>query len=380
MRLEWKYFISAAKKQPLYLFRETLYFIVIFALVSIMGTMVLLPYENHKVFIRNSGHDAVLIENETNAISDPHTQGYMMNVTILSHPIDENKWSFYHTDSIELYMIESAFDHEQSYFVSKNLLRGNYDDVIHGNQIAITYNTAKELKVDIGDSVYLSLFTHADENQFREVRVGAIIRSGYSMNEGRVSLHYAKALIHTDASVLKSSSEFQSAKTVTFLSSGMGEPAEEQAVSLSGTYITREEELVGSGGPTDFANTFIDIAAPVLAIILMVALLRRETHHHLKRRKRDYGILIMLGKDKSFIRKVMLLEYMFVLVIASLIGSVLYKYASEAYMSEMVTLGMWMKVNLWQLLLGLIVLIITTISQNRMLSKMSLLSFIQEKE
>lgn len=341
-----KYLLAECKKNPKPFFKGVLLLIPILSIVGMFATVQMVPHINQQSFLKRSDYEWLYYSDA----QDENKFSFRVMETTVAHIFSTDGGVFYNPSyGIELFFLEkldpSAL--EGTYFNEKNVLAGDLRRLLTEKKslgIALSYNAAKQLKSKVGDTASLIFQTKQGDTVFYPVTIQAILRPKYidgswgGLGLALVDSHFLKFL--NDHRLHYQSVMF-----------GKGE----QSFPPTGNVVYKKDQLAAASlNPLSdqYLVTFILAAMGAVVVYLII---HREVRFAVTRRMRTIGILSALGTPKRTILQIFWLEQTLIIVIASLLSGIVYKYLlMELYVGEYIGLTMWVLIVSLYIILGLI--------------------------
>lgn len=365
------FLIGEMKKNPWLFFKGILLLIPILSIIGLFSTVQIVSTVNQKSFLQNSDYDWIHFSDKEEV---NHNLGFLnAEVAILT---STNGGVFY-KDSypIEFYFTKKSSPEilEDSYFNKKNLIDGDFNDLHTDDNslgFAITYNTAKGLKLKVGDKATILFHIENEVPAYYPITVKAIMKPKYNNNFSRSGLGFSvenKKFIN----FLKDNN-----LTYQYAMFGKGEGN----IFETGNTVHKIEQFKSSNLDVLSDKNIMNLVFGAMGIIIVYITIYRELNFIVLKRMRTIGILKSMGSSNQIIVKTFWVEQTLKILIASFFASVIMKYVLfEHYIGEYLELRMWFVVTFLFIIVGLASVKIAMNKVKNIISEFSIIEIITKK-
>lgn len=250
-------------------------------------------------------------------------------------------------------MEKGNYEFEKIYFDNKNINK----DILNGMQkdeIIISYDTAKRLKVDIGDKV---AFYSDDEKNIETFSVVGIMKTKYPYKK----IGNAGTVITKTSKLTKLYGSF---KLYSFLDNQDGEiPKQDELKECNYLLLSISSTIV------------INIIFPLAGILLVIIILNKEINRLYERAFYNYAVLVSSGMEKRNIGNILFRIEGIILFANSILTMILYKYViMQGLLGRCIS---WRTFMIYLILLIVISIALMYINIKRMYKRMQKIDLVE---
>lgn len=326
MKIDNEYVISTLKKSKATNAKSIMFFIPFITLLITIVFSLTLPTYNHYKTINNGNHSYVYgVDKDSYEELGVDSNAFYYDRNIMSHMDEELKQGgfevyYEYTQMANLYICRNSIDVNKTMFTDENVLEKI--DVGDEPNVWLSYELAKSLYVDIGDTIYLRAVKYPTIPVEFEAKVSGITRTKYSDQAPiKSSNHVGSGIMFLDDETFNwfmDETHFNSNYKVIFSEEKMPNLSDYEMVSKE-TQIEEAEKYIKDNGIK--AAFIVIFALGLLYIILSFEMSFTEKSHN-----SNMIILNMLGVPIKKIRSIFVKSTLINFLISAIISLLLVKF------------------------------------------------------
>lgn len=299
----WLFMKSEYRKHLLMYLKQCLYFVPIIAIILVLSSTQNIKYFNQRDFYENVKYESI-------DISDVKEQNSFELYDACIAVVEDVRGVIVYDKQYrcELFNVpEGDIDYEITYFNKENM-HGFDINSLKEDEVIISYDVAKKLKVNVGDIV---TFISDDSETHVNYHVGHIMKTKYKYDQiGNVGTILLKQKENSTLMEMYGSPLFY-----TFSQSKGGDIEIDEEIRECSIFNLPTASVVVT-----------NVIFPVLGILLLFILVSREVKNVKKKMNYNLSVLFSMGMNtKVALRAVLLVEWI-VLIISAICAIILYKY------------------------------------------------------
>lgn len=340
------------KKKWLSLLRQLLFLVPIMSLILVMSSSENIKYINQREFLNAASYSSISMDHDrgTNTF-----EVYEGNIAVVENIRGAAVYRKQYACEIYNIIENHSYEFEKTYFCDKNIDKDMLNS-LQKDEIIISYDTAKRLKVSIGDEV--AFYSDKNENIETFVVVG-IMKTKYPYKK----IGNAGTVI-TKTNKNRFTRLYENLKLYSFLDNQEGE-------------IHKQDELTECNYLLlSISSTIvINVIFPLAGILLVVIILNKEINRLYENVFYNYAVLVSLGMERKKIGDILLQIEGIVLTAGSILTMVLYKYViMQGLIGKYIS---WRTFMIYLILLVLTSIILMYVNIKRMYKKMQNIDLVE---
>lgn len=340
------------QKKWLSLLRQLLFLVPIMSLILVMSSAENIKYINQREFLDVASYASISVDEDcgTNTF-----EVYEGDIAVVENIRGAAVYKQQYTCEIYNIMENRSYEFEKTYFCEKNIDKEILSN-LKKDEIIISYDTAKRLKVGIGDKVTF----YSDKNENMETfSVVGIMKTKYPYKK----IGNAGTVI-TKTSKNRFNKLYGNLKLYSFLDNQDGEIQKQNELAECNYLLLSISSTI-----------VINVLFPLAGILLVVLLLNKEINRLYQKMFYNYAVLVSLGMERKKIRDILFQIEGIVLLASSILTMFLYKYViMQGVIGKYVS---WRTFMIYLILLLLISIVLMDINIKRMYKKMLNIDLIQ---
>lgn len=289
------------KKKWLSLLRQLLFLVPVMSLILVMSSAENIKYINQREFLSATLYSSISIDNDYEKNTFEVYEG---NIAVVENIRGAAVYRKQYACEIYNIIEKRNYEFEKTYFCNKNIDK----EILNGmqkDQIIISYDTAKRLKVDIGDKV--AFYSNNEEN-IETFSVVGIMKTKYPYKK----IGNAGTVITKTSKLTKLYDNF---KLYSFLDNQDGEIHKQNELKECNYLLMSISSTI-----------VINVIFPLAGILLVVIILNKEINRLYERAFYNYAVLVSLGMEKKKIGNILFQIEGIILIANSILTMILYKY------------------------------------------------------
>lgn len=339
-------------KKWLRLLRQLLFLVPVMSLILVMSSAENIKYINQREFLNATTYSSVSVDHDrgTNTF-----EVYEGNIAVVENIRGAVVYKKQYICEIYNIMENHGYDFEKTYFCDKNVDKEILDS-LQKDEIIISYDTAKRLKVDIGDKVTF----YSDREESRETfSVAGIMKTKYPYKK----IGNAGTVI-TKTNADKLNGLYGDLKLYSFLDSQDGEIHKHDELSECNYLLVSISSTI-----------VINVIFPLAGILLVVIILNKEIKRLYENMFYNYAVLVSLGMERKKIGNILFRIEGIILITSSILTMVFYKYViMQGVIGKYIS---WRTFIIYLILLVLTSIVLMYVNIKRMYKKMQNIDLVE---
>lgn len=290
------------KSHFLYYLRQILYLVPILAIILMFSSTQNIKYANQYIFLSNTSYESIQTGRNI-SITDNTFKVYEGQIAIVEDVRGVTVYDKQYDCSV-FGIVQVNYDFEHTYF-SKDNMEGIDLDSLGSDEIAVSYDVAKRLDVNVGDVVTLMKTGSEDLHNYK---VKGIFKTKYTYEKMGAS----GTVVIQDNEKLEKMYDYE---YYHFSDNNDGNIIKDMEISECNFLDLPTKSVI-----------MVNLVFPFIGIMLLVVLLQREIRHLVGKMTYDFAVLTVCGVKPLHINKIIFVLEGIVGIVSSIGTLIVYKY------------------------------------------------------
>jgi len=310
------YFSTETKRNITKKLKMICMLIPVFSIILLFATIQDLPSLNQKIYLSKCTYSNMAFSDVDKSKSFKY-----LDASVISS--EKHGGNLYY---INLIMNEKNLDLDNTLLSRSNLIASEGGNLKNNglSEIMLSYNALRSLNVKIGDTISL-LINKKNKNSSINIKckVTGYYRPFYgNMYKNNFDISYGLAYGKLNDEDIKKIYGNSTWRYLTF---------DSDEIDNDDYIIEKSSQRRSETKASNKEYYFFLLVFPMMSIVLVFVVIKSEFKYMLKRNKRTYSIYNLMGITKKQLLDIYVFEFLFSIIISSIIAAILYKYVLMKY-------------------------------------------------